>query len=138
MVTITPIQAAGGLVTREAPDGLELILVHRKRYNDWSLPKGKVEAGEEPLHAAIREVREETGCEVEYEGFAGETRYEVRGVPKIVQFWRMRLVSQPHLDENDEIASAIWLPVREAVAMMTYDSERKLVARSFGGRLNKS
>ena len=119
-------------MTREAPDGQELILVHRKRYDDWSLPKGKVEAGEEPLHAAIREVREETGCEVECLDFAGETRYEVRGVPKVVLFWRMRLLRQEHLDENDEIARAIWLPVQEAVALMTYESERQLAARTFG------
>jgi 8-oxo-dGTP pyrophosphatase MutT (NUDIX family) len=130
-----PIQAAGGLVTREAPDGQELILVHRKKYNDWSLPKGKVEPDEQPVHAAIREVREETGCEVEAEGFAGETRYEVRGVPKIVQFWRMRLVRQERLEENDEIARAIWLPVQEAIAQMTYEAERELVARSFGMKL---
>ncbi|MGI8960901.1 MAG: NUDIX hydrolase [Bryobacteraceae bacterium] len=87
-------------MTRDTPDGLELLLVHRKRYDDWSLPKGKVETGEKPLHAAVREVREETGCEVECQGVAGETRYEVRGVPKIVQFWRMRLVAQELLEET--------------------------------------
>ncbi|MFL6351034.1 MAG: NUDIX hydrolase [Bryobacteraceae bacterium] len=124
------IQAAGGLVIREAPDGMELILVHRKQYDDWSLPKGKVEPGEEALHAAIREVREETGCEVDCEGFAGETRYEVRGVPKVVQFWRMRLVSQERLDANDEIAETVWLRVPAAMARMSYESERGLVARS--------
>jgi 8-oxo-dGTP pyrophosphatase MutT (NUDIX family) len=126
-----PIRAAGGLVTRDASGGMELILVRRTRYNDWALPKGKVEANEQPLQAAIREVREETGCEVECQGFAGEIRYEVESIPKIVLFWRMSLVRQEPLEENDEITEAIWLPIPQAIARMTYESERELVARSF-------
>jgi 8-oxo-dGTP diphosphatase len=110
---------------------MELILVRRTRYNDWALPKGKVEANEQPLQAAIREVREETGCEVECQGFAGEIRYEVEGIPKIVLFWQMSLVRQEPLEENDEITEAIWLPIPQAIARMTYESERELVARSF-------
>jgi 8-oxo-dGTP pyrophosphatase MutT (NUDIX family) len=126
-----PIRAAGGLLIRDARNGLELMLVHRKRHHDWALPKGKVEANEEPLQAAIREVREETGCEVECQGFAGEIRYEVEGIAKIVLFWRMSLVRQMPLEENEEIAEAIWLPISDAIARMTYESERDLVARSF-------
>lgn len=127
---ITPILAAGGLLTRAAADGAELMLVHRTRYNDWALPKGKVEANEEPLEAAIREVREETGCEVECLSFAGEIRYEVDEVPKSVLFWRMSVVRQEPLEPNEEIAEAIWWPLPEAIALMTYESERRLVARS--------
>ena len=106
------------------------MLVHRKRHDDWALPKGKLEANEEPLDAAIREVREETGCEAECQGFAGETRYEVEGIPKVVMFWRMRLVRQMPLEENDEVSEAIWLPIPQAMARMSYESERELVART--------
>jgi 8-oxo-dGTP pyrophosphatase MutT (NUDIX family) len=124
------IQAAGGLLTRDAGRELELMIVHRKRYDDWSLPKGKVEANEEPLEAALREVREETGCEAECLGFAGETRYEVDGIPKLVMFWRMRLVRQMPLEKNDEVSEAIWLPVSQAMARMSYESERELVGQT--------
>ena len=93
-----------------------------------------VSFGEVPLDAAIREVREETGCEAEGDGFAGETRYEVEGIPKIVMFWRMRLVRQTPLEENDEITEAIWMPLPEAIRRMTYQSERELVARSLASR----
>jgi 8-oxo-dGTP pyrophosphatase MutT (NUDIX family) len=110
---------------------MELMIVHRKRYGDWSLPKGKVEANEEPLDAALREVREETGCEAECLGFAGETRYEVDGISKVVMFWRMRLVRQMPLEENDEVSEAIWLPIARATARMSYESERELVGRAF-------
>jgi 8-oxo-dGTP diphosphatase len=110
---------------------MELMIVHRKRYDDWSLPKGKVEANEEPLKAALREVREETGCEAECLGFAGKTRYEVDGIPKVVMFWRMRLVRQMPLEENDEVSEAMWLPLPQAMARMSYESERELVERTF-------
>lgn len=67
------IEAAGGLVWRFEADGTSplVALVHRSRYDDWTLPKGKLISGETPLAAAIREVREETGYEVEVLGFAG-------------------------------------------------------------------
>src|SRR5438105_15139804 len=75
-------------------------------------------------------VREETACEVECQGFAGMIRYEVDGIPKTVLFWRMSLVRQEALEPNDEITEAVWLPLSEAIARLTYQSERELVTRS--------
>src|SRR3977135_2306391 len=90
------IRAAGGVIERAGPDGVEILLGHRTRYSDdeWSLPKGKVEAGESLEETAVREVREETGCEVRVGEFLAVTRYDVSGKPKEVHYWRMALVEQ--------------------------------------------
>ena len=88
------ILAAGGIVERATPAGIEILLVHRARYSDdeWSLPKGKVETGESLEETAVREVREETGCEIRLGEFLGATHYDVSGKPKEVSFWRMSLM----------------------------------------------
>jgi 8-oxo-dGTP pyrophosphatase MutT (NUDIX family) len=122
------IQAAGGVLIRPGLAGLEVMLVHRKRYDDWTLPKGKVEPGEQHAQAAIREVREETGCDAVCGKFLGAFGYEVHGRPKIVLFWEMKLVSQSPLPENDEVDEAVWLPLSDAVSRMSYSQESSLVA----------
>src|SRR5262252_9619771 len=96
------IQAAGGVVERPATGGVEILLVHRIRYdpNEWSLPKGKLDAGETLEQAAVREVREETGCLVRVGEFVGVVRYEVSGRPKEVSFWRMSLVEQREVEDT--------------------------------------
>jgi ADP-ribose pyrophosphatase YjhB (NUDIX family) len=122
------IQAAGGVLTRPGAAGREVMLVHRKRYDDWTLPKGKVERGEQHAEAALREVREETGCEAVCEKFLGAFGYEVHGRPKIVLFWEMKLVSQSPLLDNDEVDEAVWLPLSVAVSRMSYSQESSLVS----------
>ena len=81
--------AAGGIVSRKGAQGPEIAVIHRSRYNDWSLPKGKPNAGESLEATALREVKEETGCDVKIAGFAGTIEYDVKGVPKVVFFWNM-------------------------------------------------
>ena len=126
----TDIYAAGGVVTRDTPAGLEILLVHRRRYDDWSLPKGKPEAGESLEQAALREVREETGQDVQLLEFLGETRYTVNQVPKVVLFWRMRPRGEPlPISDTNEVAEAVWFPTSEALSRLTYPSERQLLAR---------
>jgi 8-oxo-dGTP diphosphatase len=78
------IQAAGGIILRNAGAQQEVLLAHRKRYGDWTMPKGKLNSGESHDAAALREVREETGCEVCLQGSAGAISYEYNGVVKIV------------------------------------------------------
>ena len=129
----TDIYAAGGVVTRETPAGLEILLVHRRRYDDWSLPKGKPEAGESLEQAALREVREETGQDVQLLELLGETRYTVNHVPKVVLFWRMRPLGDPlPIRDTNEVAQAMWVPTTEALSRLTYPSECGLVRRVLG------
>jgi len=121
------IMAAGGILERDG----QILLVQRPRYEDWSLPKGKLDRGETPLQAAIREVREETGYRVKTMGFAGAFGYEVKGVPKVVLYWMMKPLKQgPILDPN-EVSEMRWVPVRTAMRLMTYEMERDLVKRAF-------
>lgn len=122
------LSAAGGVVTRATPAGLEILLVHRHRYGDWSLPKGKPEPGESLEQTALREVREETGQDVELLEFLGETHYVVKQVPKVVRFWRMRPVgTSAPIQDRDEVAEAGWFSTTEALARLTYPGEREIV-----------
>ena len=102
------IMAAGGILSRDG----EILLVQRPRYGDWSLPKGKLDRGESPLQAAVREVREETGFRVKTMGFAGAFGYEVKGAPKVVLFWMMKPVKQGPIMDTNEICDVRWLNLR--------------------------
>jgi 8-oxo-dGTP diphosphatase len=122
------LRAAGGVLHRE---GL-VALVHRPRYNDWSLPKGKLEAGEDDLAAALREVLEETGHRGAVERDLGTIEYPVErhGMlqRKVVRYCAMRYMGgafAPHR-EVDELR---WLPRDEARVLLTYDRDRTVLDR---------
>ena len=116
-------RAAGGVVTR---DGL-VALVHRPRYDDWTLPKGKLDRGESFEEAALREVEEETGlharlfCELPF------VYYEVRGRPKVVRYWLMEVQSDEGFVANDEVDEIRWVEPAEALALLTYDRDRDVL-----------
>ena len=82
------IEAAGVVLVRPGADGPEVAVVHRPHRSDWSLPKGKLEAGERHEVAAVRETFEETGVRCALGPDLGERSYEVAGVPKRVRWWR--------------------------------------------------
>lgn len=124
------IEAAGGLLWREAAQGRELALVHRPRYDDWSLPKGKLKAGERWQDAAVREVEEETNCPVRLGEFAGCIGYTVEEAPKVVLFWHMAVTGRCAFRADHEVDELRWLPVAEALATMTYPAERRLVRKA--------
>ncbi len=121
------IRAAGGLLWRETAQGYEIAVIHRRRYDDWTLPKGKVNEGESWLEAAVREVKEETGCAATVLGFAGAIAYNTDRGPKLVKFWHMKSsgTPSPHIDE--EVAEVCWLSVESARDRLQHPLERALV-----------
>jgi 8-oxo-dGTP diphosphatase len=130
------VKAAGGLVWRETEQGRQLLLIHRERYDDWSLPKGKLEPGEGWPEAARREVAEETGYAVTFLEFAGVTTYYHGRRPKVVLFWNMAVAGEAILQTTDnetmpEVDQMQWINAAVAADRLTYPSERALVAQNW-------
>ncbi len=121
------IRAAGGLVWRRDTRGWKLAIVHRPKYEDWSLPKGKLANGETWLTAAIREVREETGSEVTVGRFAGTISYLVKGHAKIVLYWNMLLAGEPQFEPGSEVDRVLWLPRRQAMRRIHHAGEKRIL-----------
>ena len=123
------IPAAGGVVWRSGTDGgIEVVLVHRPRYDDWSLPKGKLDAAEDLLSAAVREIGEETGLSVRLGRRGPRVSYPVDGGTKRVDYWLMRAVGGG-FTPNDEVDELRWVPLAEAPGLLSYDFDRELVER---------
>ena len=124
----TDVVAAGAVVLRP---GREVLLVHRPRYDDWSLPKGKLDPGEVPPVAAVREVGEETGLRVRLGPPLPPQRYVVAAGDKTVHWWVGRPVGDDDVSGfavNDEVDAVVWLPWREAVERLTYPRDRATLA----------
>ena len=123
------VRAAGGVVSRGTGEGLEIVLVHRPRYDDWSLPKGKLEAGEGFEEAALREIEEETGLRCEL-GPELEPSFYVdhKGRSKVVRWYAMRAVGESGFEPDDEVDELRWLSPADALAMLDYEHDRRLIA----------
>jgi 8-oxo-dGTP diphosphatase len=125
------IAAAGGvLVAREGEGSTRVAVIHRPKYMDWSLPKGKLEPGEGWLEAALREVEEETGyrCEASTE-LPSVSYLDRKARRKLVRYWLMEPVAgefEPH-GEVDELR---WLGREEAEGLLTYPHDRELVRKA--------
>jgi 8-oxo-dGTP diphosphatase len=126
------VHAAGGVVWRHGDGGVEVAVVHRPRYDDWSLPKGKLDRGETFEEAAAREVLEEIGavCSVGDE-LPATTYRDNKGRSKLVRYWLMEAV-QEGFEPNDEVDELRWLPPAGAVGMLTYERDRALVEHAAG------
>ncbi len=118
------IEAAGGVVEQ---DGL-IAVVHRPRYDDWSLPKGKLDKNESSERAALREVQEETGLSFQLVEELDPVSYtDNRGRPKNVRYWRMKVLSG-EFEVNDEVDELRWLAKADALELLSYEHDRELVA----------
>jgi 8-oxo-dGTP diphosphatase len=119
------IRAAGGVVVRD--DG-RVAVVHRPRYDDWTLPKGKLDPGESFEQAALREVGEETGLRAQLVRELRPVEYSVRGRPKVVRYWLMSVVDDPGFESNDEVDELRWLSAPDAASLLTYDRDKEVLA----------
>ena len=126
------VAASGGLVWRQASRGRELVVIHRRRQADWTLPKGKVKPGESWLQCAIREVLEETGYNVEVESHAGWVCYDTGEITKVVRFWNMRPLGESQLESSEEVVSMHWMTAQEAAQRLDHEGERELVKQVSG------
>jgi len=125
------IEAAGGILWKDSPSGLKLAIIHRKRYDDWSLPKGKREPGESWQETALREVLEETGCRVTLGKFIGSTAYSINGqTPKVVMFWHMKAKKDCKFIPNPEVDKLKWVSPKNALKLLDYEDERSIVRKA--------
>ena len=123
------VRAAGGVVVRDG----EVALVHRPKYDDWSLPKGKLDDGEGWEECALREVEEETGLRCRLGDELEPVAYlDPKGRRKLVRYWRMDPVSG-EFEPSDEVDALEWRPRDEALRSLTYEHDRDLVAQAMEG-----
>lgn len=122
------IRAAGAVVLRETPSGYEMLAIHRPRYDDWSLPKGKGKVDELSPHTAIREVLEETGCRVRLGLRLPSVTYQVSKGPKKVHYWRAEVTEEHPLEPNHEVDKVRWMPIDKAMRRLTYADERRVLS----------
>jgi 8-oxo-dGTP diphosphatase len=122
--------AAGAVVFR--PGG-EVLLVHRPKYDDWSFPTRKLDPGEHPAAAAVREVEEETGLRVRLGVPLPGQRYEVVTGTKHVSYWVARVLGHDDVsdyDVNDEIDEVVWLSAEDALVRLTYERDRRTLVQA--------
>jgi 8-oxo-dGTP diphosphatase len=114
------VQAAGGIVWRSVKKSIEVLLVHRPKYDDWTFPKGKLDDGETHEEAALREVEEETGYRCKLGDELVSTSYtDAKGRPKLVRYWEMR-VDGGEFRVNDEVDAIRWVPMDEVTKRLSY------------------
>ena len=122
--------AAGSVIWRKVNGEVQIALVHRPRYDDWSLPKGKQDPGESTIACAYRETLEETNLKVSFGPYIGDIEYFVADGLKQVFYWSARLADDsPEFHPNDEVDALEWYSISDAVEKVTRDSDREIIEK---------
>ncbi|MFO7778710.1 MAG: NUDIX hydrolase [Nitriliruptoraceae bacterium] len=141
--TVTPdwsgsaaVEAAGGVVLRDGSDGHEVLVVHRVRHDDWSLPKGKLDPDEPHVVAAVREVEEETGVRAQVLEELSQVVYAVPEGAKRVRWYAMAHLGGDPADRpaDREVDVARWVAVEEAAGLLTYAADVDLLDEALAHR----
>jgi 8-oxo-dGTP pyrophosphatase MutT (NUDIX family) len=126
------VKASGGVVWRRGPDGPEVALVHRPKYDDWSFPKGKLTPGERWEDAALREVEEELGMRCRLGHELPPTSYiDPKGRAKVVRYWLMEPLDGAFAASR-EVDEMRWVPAADARRLLTYEHDRELLRELTG------
>ena len=124
------VRAAGGMVWRTGSSGIEVVVVHRPAYDDWSFPKGKLDDRESELQAALREVEEEIGVRCAIGRDLGTISYvDGLGRPKVVRYWEMTFADGAELRPANEVDDAKWVTLADAATLLTYEHDRGMLER---------
>ena len=123
------VRAAGGVVCRTTADGdLEVLLVHRPQYGDWTIPKGKVEEGETDEECAVREVEEEAGVRATLLDELPTVRWRDRfDRPKASRYWRMAIDPSAEPRPQHEVDEVVWLPLDAAIERLSYPRDTEVL-----------
>ncbi len=125
------VRAAGGVVRRDESGVVRILLVHRPRYDDWSLPKGKLDPGESFEDAAVREVQEETGVAARLAHELEPVTYrDGKGRSKLVRYWVMDVDDEGRFEPNEEVDEIRWMTPAEAGERLSYLHDAELVRRA--------
>lgn len=119
-----PVIAAGGLIIRDGDAGTEVVVIHRPRYDDWSFPKGKVDAGETIEQTALREVWEETALHCRLGRRLSSKSYPA----KVVHYWLMTVERDDHFVATKEVDVVRWVPLPEAAEVLSHQQDRELLS----------
>ena len=122
--------AAGSVIWRKRDNQIQIALVHRPRYDDWSLPKGKQDPGESLIACAYRETLEETNLKVSFGPYIGDIEYFVAEGLKKVYYWSARLADDsPEFHPNEEVDLLEWHSLQDAIEKSTRDSDREIIEK---------
>ena len=124
------ILAAGALVWRKSKEKkIEIAVIHRPKYNDWTIPKGKVELRESSIACAYREVIEETSIETEFGMYLGEVKYQSLDGPKQVSFWSAQVVKENTFTPNSEVDAIKWVEAAKAAKFLSLESDKEILSK---------